>query len=258
MNNSENEYGKSPRGGSRSLYVTLLAILMSVAVIVAVAGSVAKNVKKADTKLSAITTGKKEAKETQGDAQNTEPGFKEGSETDGETLPDTEKETEPEVTTAEDTKDAAAPADVLPVFSAPCDGEVMRGYTGETPVFSVTMEDWRTHSGIDVYSSAGSPVKCVADGVVSDIWDDAMMGSCISVAHSGGAVSVYKNLSDDIPQWIEKGIAVKAGDTIASVGESALEEIADESHLHFELKVNGVSVNPEEYITFPNVRSYEE
>lgn len=255
MNNGQNEYGTSKKESTRSLYVTLLVILMSVAVIVAVAGSIAKNVKKSNRAPVAVTTEKQ--KDT-GDKKANAADIKEGSETDGETLPDTEKDTEPESTApTKDTEDAAAPADVLPTFSAPCSGEVLRKYTGTVPVFSVTMEDWRTHRGIDVYAEAGTEIKAVADGVVSEIWDDAMMGTCMSISHSGGAVSVYKNLADELPTWIDKGVSVKAGDTVASAGESALEEIADEGHLHFELTVNGAAVNPEEYIQFSTDKSYE-
>ncbi len=255
MNNSQNEYGRDPKGGARSLYVMLLVILMSVAVVVAVAGSVAKNVKKPTTNTTAVTTSKRDTDSKRADdALN----LKEGSETDGETMPDTGKETEPTADDVNDTEPAVAEADVLPTFSAPCGGEIMRCYTGTTPVFSVTMDDWRTHTGIDVYAAAGTEVRSVADGVIKDVWDDAMMGSCISIEHSGGAVSVYKNLSDEIPEWIEKGVSVKAGDTIALAGESALEEIAEENHLHFELQVNGVSVDPQAYIVFSDETSYDE
>lgn len=256
MNNSGNGYRKSDKDSARSLYVTLLVILMSVAVVVAVAGSIAKNVKKADPKPNAVTT---ERSKDQTDDTKDAFSHKEDSETDGETLPkDTDADTTEPVTSApEDTEDAAASASVLPTFSAPCDGEVLRSYSGSVPVFSVTMEDWRTHSGIDLYAPAGSDIKAVADGVIGEVWDDAMMGTCVSVEHSGGAVSIYKNLADELPAWIEKGVSVKSGDTIAAAGESALEEIADESHLHFELKINGAGVDPKDYIQFSSEHSYE-
>ena len=61
-------------------------------------------------------------------------------------------------------------------------------------------------------------------------------------------MSVYSNLSNT-------GIAVKEGEIVASgskiglVGDTSLSELADESHLHFAVKVNGVSVNPLDYIS---------
>lgn len=262
MNNSENEYKKEKQNKARSLYVTLLVGLMAVAVAVAVAGSLAKNTRQSNAKPETLSTEK-------ADESDTDDAFshKEDSETDGETLPESNKADSTDGTAVTDagseaetkkTEDAAAAADVLPVFIAPCSGSVAKSYSGAVPVFSSTMEDWRTHGGVDVYTPMGSDIKAVADGTVSEVWDDAMMGTCVSIEHSGGAVSIYKNLGDELPQWIEKGVAVKAGDVIAVAGESALEEIADESHLHFELKINDAAVNPEEYISFSGTQDYTE
>ena len=171
----------------------------------------------------------------------------------------------PDETKAPDTTaDTEAPKkptvkeDPLPTFAAPCDGALMAKYSGTTPVFSLTMEDWRTHGGVDLYASAGSDIRACADGVISEVWDDPMMGKCISVEHSGKAVSVYKNLCDELPAGIEKGAAVKCGDVIAAAGESALAEIADEGHLHFEMTVGGKAVDPCDYISFSGDQTYEE
>ena len=86
--------------------------------------------------------------------------------------------------------------------------------------------------------------------MIGEVWDDPMMGKCLSITHAGGGVSTYSNLCEELPAGITVGTSVKAGDIIAAAGESALAEIAQESHLHFELQVNGVSVNPADYIDF--------
>ena len=77
-----------------------------------------------------------------------------------------------------------------------------------------------------------------------------MMGMSISIEHSGGAVSVYQNLYDEIPAGIEVGSRVQKGQVIATAGDTALSEISEDSHLHFELSVNGESVDPSDYIEF--------
>ncbi|MBQ7411587.1 MAG: M23 family metallopeptidase, partial [Clostridia bacterium] len=116
---------------------------------------------------------------------------------------------------------------------------------------SPTMEDWRTHLGVDVLGELGTEVLAVADGTVTNIWEDPFMGMCISIEHSGNAVSVYKNLGKEVADGIVIGCAVKAGDTIGTIGETAMNEIAQEPHLHYELSVAGKIVDPKDHIKFP-------
>ena len=73
------------------------------------------------------------------------------------------------------------------------------------------------------------------------------MGYCVAVIHGGDACTVYKNLAETLPEGIEEGVSVKAGQTIGYVGESAMVEIAEEPHLHFEMTVNGIAVDPLAY-----------
>ena len=161
-----------------------------------------------------------------------------------ETPNDTEKEEDKK---EEDKKpEAQEPAPI--VYYAPVSGSIMKGHSVETPVFSQTLGDFRVHTGIDIAAEIGAEVKAVAGGTVSAIRNDHFMGKTVEVTHDGGIVSVYSNLSND-------GIAVKVGDTVAAgdklgvVGDTSLIELADESHLHFEILVSGVSVNPLDYIS---------
>lgn len=142
----------------------------------------------------------------------------------------------------------------LPTFIPPIDSEVSFEFSDSLPVFSQTMNDYRTHLGVDIEAELGTPVLAVADGTVTNIWYDHFMGNCISIEHSGNAVSVYMNLSDETAEGIEIGASVSAGDVISSVGESAMNEIAEEPHLHYELKINDKHVDPRSHITFPNQR----
>jgi len=110
------------------------------------------------------------------------------------------------------------------------------------------MNDYRTHTGIDIASTVGSAVFAAADGKIKEIWEDPLMGNCMSIEHKGGMLTVYKNLSPDLPAGIVAGVSVGEGEIIAAVGESAIIESADESHLHFEVFLNGNAVDPAEYI----------
>ena len=73
------------------------------------------------------------------------------------------------------------------------------------------------------------------------------MGYCMAIEHSGDCFTIYKNLSETLPEGIAEGTKVRAGQLVASVGESAMVEIADEPHLHFEMTVADLAVDPLEY-----------
>ena len=137
---------------------------------------------------------------------------------------------------------------VKPVNYLPADGCLLKEYSGETPVYSLTMNDYRTHPGIDISAPVGSAVYAMSDGTVKEIYNDPMMGMCISIDHGDGLVSIYKNLSVIFPDGVSKGVAVRAGQTVGAVGDTCLIELADAEHLHFELTKNGKHLDPGEYL----------
>lgn len=140
----------------------------------------------------------------------------------------------------------------LPTFVMPLEKwELDVDYSDTVLVFSQTMNDYRTHCALDFSSELGSPVMAIADGVVKNIWQDPFMGTCVSIEHSGNAVSYYKNLDPVVKEGLIIGASVKAGDVIGAVGESAMNEVAQDPHLHLELKVNDKHVNPKEHLKLP-------
>ena len=164
---------------------------------------------------------------------------------------DTDPPKESDTTSAMAPKEEAEPVSAeeqLPDFIAPLAGMISKSHALDVPVYSLTMNDYRTHAGVDIVSTAGAAVCAAADGTVGAIWEDPMMGTCLSIEHTGGACSIYKNLSPQLPDGIAVGARVRAGEKIASIGESALAEVAESSHLHYELEVDGVSVNPADYM----------
>ena len=140
----------------------------------------------------------------------------------------------------------------LPTFVSPLtDCTLDVDFSDTVLVFSPTMKDYRTHTAIDLSATLGQEVMAVADGVVKNIWQDPFMGTCISIEHTGNAVSYYKNLDPAVKDGLVVGATVKAGDVIGAIGESAMNEIAQDPHLHFELKVNDKHVDPKEHVKFP-------
>jgi len=155
-----------------------------------------------------------------------------------------------ESTVIDNTKDTEEqPVDTLPDhFILPVQGVLQKEHSADVQVFSTTMNDYRVHLGIDIGTVAGATVCAMADGTVAEIWDSVTLGHCVAVEHSGGACTVYKNLAPEDPAGIVVGAAVKAGDPIGTVGESAMTEIADEPHLHLEMTIGGVQVDPTDYL----------
>jgi len=165
---------------------------------------------------------------------------------------DTSKPPESTVTTAPETDPPEPPtSDVsgtLPTFSMPVSGGALaKSHDAEKQVFSNTMNDYRVHLGVDIEAAVNAPVYAAADGKVAEVWEDPLMGRCIAVTHGGDAVSIYKNLALEVAEGIEAGSEVKSGQLLAYVGESAMTELADEPHLHFELTVAGLQVDPLDY-----------
>ena len=147
-------------------------------------------------------------------------------------------------------EEVPVPADSgLPKFRAPLENAVaVKSCSLSVPVFSATMDDYRVHTGIDFACAPGTPVLAAADGTVTSFARDPMMGWTVTVEHEGGAVTRYKGLSEESGRLVTPGDKVIAGQVIGASGETALVESAEGDHLHFELSVNGKTVDPAEYM----------
>lgn len=151
----------------------------------------------------------------------------------------------PAVPTATPQPTAAVTA-TASVFTWPVKGEIVREYAVETLSYDVTMGDWRTHLGLDIACAAGTQVKAPAGGTVTDIYTDDMLGVTVAILHADGVESRCSNLAG-VPT-VEIGDTVRTGDIIGAVGESAIGESAEASHLHISMTKEGVSVDPGEYL----------
>lgn len=134
-------------------------------------------------------------------------------------------------------------------YLAPASGAVSKAHDDSLPVYSITMNDFRVHQGVDIAVEAGADVFATARGTISSIYTDPLMGECIALDHGNGVVSIYKNLSKDFAAGITEGAKVTAGQKLGTVGESALIESAEEPHLHFEMTYEGKNVDPLTYIS---------
>jgi murein DD-endopeptidase MepM/ murein hydrolase activator NlpD len=100
----------------------------------------------------------------------------------------------------------------------------------------------KLHQGIDFGAPPGAPVYATADGVVSYAAFDSDYGKLVSIDHGYGVVTRYAHNSE---LFVVVGQKIKRGDVIAAVGNTGR---STGTHLHYEVRVNGVPVDPLNYI----------
>lgn len=130
------------------------------------------------------------------------------------------------------------------MYYNPVSGEIQKGFSMSALVFSETMQDYRVHSGIDISASAGTPVLAYTDGTIASVEHDYFYGMTVSIVHDEGLVSYYMNLDPTLAENIAVGAPVLAGQEIGVVGNTAKCENADTEHLHFEIRVNDIIIDP--------------
>lgn len=147
-----------------------------------------------------------------------------------------------------DTEANVAVGSELRYFVIPVIGSISKTFEVDIPVYSLTMNDYRAHTGVDIAAELGSEVVSASSGTVCKVWNDPLMGRCIMLDHGDDIYTTYMNLSVESGSNLDVGSKVSMGQTIGTIGESALIEIAEEPHLHLEMKVDGNYVNPLEYM----------
>lgn len=98
------------------------------------------------------------------------------------------------------------------------------------------------HTGLDIAASKGTQIKVVADGTVISAEYSGSYGYLVKVDHGNGVETWYAHTSK---MYVTKGEKVKAGDVIALVGSTGN---STGPHLHFEIRINGEHVNPQNYL----------
>ena len=99
-----------------------------------------------------------------------------------------------------------------------------------------------THTGLDISAVTGTDIKVVADGTVISAGYSGSYGYLVKVDHGNGVETWYAHTSK---MYVKKGDTVKAGDVIAAVGSTGN---STGPHLHLEIRVNGETVNPQDYL----------
>ena len=103
--------------------------------------------------------------------------------------------------------------------------------------------DKRFHSGVDLAASQGTPIYAIAAGTVTTATYGDANGYYVSISHGNGYGSVYCHMTNYI---VSVGDSVSQGQVIGYVGSTGW---STGPHLHFEIHVNGSTVNPMDYIS---------
>lgn len=102
----------------------------------------------------------------------------------------------------------------------------------------------RCHTGIDLGAYVGAPVVAAASGVVSAAGSDSSRGNYVTISHGDGSTTQYYHLNS---LSVSAGQSVNGGQSIGTMGATGF---VTAPHLHFELWINGVNVDPAGYIGF--------
>lgn len=138
-------------------------------------------------------------------------------------------------TTAKSTQNSSSKSANIGIdFITPTTGTI-------TSRFGVRSRD--NHKGIDIGAPKGTPIKAAASGTVvhSGNKNDGY-GNYIILSHGNGVQTYYAHCSQLL---VSKGENVNQGQVIAKVGSTG---ISTGNHLHFEVRINGVAQNPQNYV----------
>lgn len=98
------------------------------------------------------------------------------------------------------------------------------------------------HTGLDIATSTGTPIQAAASGTVTFSGYKGSYGNMIVITHANGVQTYYGHCSQ---LYVSAGTSVSQGQTIAAVGSTGN---STGPHLHFEVRINGVAYNPQNYV----------
>ena len=107
---------------------------------------------------------------------------------------------------------------------------------------SIESVRYGAHTGLDIAAASGTPIKAAAGGTIEYASWMGSYGNLVIVSHGNGIKTYYAHCSKI---YAKVGQKVKAGDIISAVGSTGN---STGSHLHLEIRIKGVAINPQKYL----------
>jgi len=126
----------------------------------------------------------------------------------------------------------------------PVEGRLMSGFGERTDPFS---GEGAMHTGVDISAPSGTPVHATADGMIKFAGWFSGYGQVIIIDHGGGIETYYAHLSRI---YVVEGQSVRRGEQIGAVGSTGR---TTAPHLHYEVRLGGIPVNPHPYLAHGGV-----
>ncbi|MDR1410262.1 MAG: M23 family metallopeptidase [Oscillospiraceae bacterium] len=126
-------------------------------------------------------------------------------------------------------------------YSLPFGTDILRDYSNGEIIYVPTLDDWRSHDGVDFDGALGNDIIAIQDGTVKGVTKDDLWGTIVVIDHGNGLVASYCGFDKSCA--LKVGAKIKRDAVLGKLGEIPCEAI-DAPHLHLEIRVNGKIVDP--------------
>ncbi len=124
-------------------------------------------------------------------------------------------------------------------YLLPLNSKVVKDYSDGEMIYSETMNDWRSHDGIDIKGNVGDNAIAVQDGTILEVINDEIWGEIIVIQHGNGLKARYCG----VKATVKPEEKIEQGQVIGTVVAIPAEE-KDGVHIHLETEVDGKIVDP--------------
>lgn len=142
------------------------------------------------------------------------------------------------------TESGSASGSAAPASTQPVAGRMLNAYSGDELVYNKTLQDWRTHNGVDYACEAGAEVSAPTAGEVTAVGAEGNWGSVIRIRDDSGRI--WRLCGVNSPE-VSLGDKVTVGQLLGKAGSIGC-ECAEESHIHLEVMEGESYLDPAKLI----------